>query len=104
MPHNFKPKKDIRQLYLKTINKISDNNVCIEVNSAGLRKPVKEIYPDKIFLKLCHKNKISITIGNDAHDPKLIESNLIQSMSYVKKIGYNKITIFNNRERDFIKI
>lgn len=101
---NFKPKRNIKQLYLKTIKKISKNNICIEVNSAGLREAVNEIYPNKVFLSLCYKNNIPVTMGNDAHSPELIESDLNQLINYIKNIGYNKVVTFNKRKRKLVKI
>ena len=41
-----------------------------EINTAGLRKPVKEIYPAEDFLKICGKERIPIIINSDAHYPE----------------------------------
>ena len=45
----YKPKTDITDLYVATAEIFKENDVCIEVNTSGLRHPCREIYPNKRF-------------------------------------------------------
>lgn len=39
----------------------------LEINPAGLRKPINETYPSKQLLELAYELGIDITFGSDAH-------------------------------------
>ncbi|MBS7637241.1 histidinol-phosphatase HisJ family protein, partial [Candidatus Bathyarchaeota archaeon] len=57
----YKPKTDITDLYVATAEIFKENDVCIEVNTSGLRHPCREIYPNKRFLKICYEEGVQIT-------------------------------------------
>ena len=49
----FIPEINLTNIYKDAALHIKKNNLCLEVNTSGLRKPVKEIYPAQEFLKIC---------------------------------------------------
>jgi len=97
----YKPKDDPRSLYEKTVEAFKNAGVCIEVNTSGLRKPVKEIYPNKGFLKLCLENRIPVTLGSDAHQPKEVGQDLEKAVSLLKSVGYKELALFTERKRKY---
>jgi histidinol-phosphatase (PHP family) len=101
---NFKPKNQIDDLYFETARTIADYNLTIEVSSAGLRKPVKEIYPSRRFLEICYDLDISITTGSDAHKPGEVGSNFFELYELITSVGYRQIATFRAREREMIEI
>ncbi len=46
--------------------------VAVEVSTAGLRKPVRELYPSEALLRAFHGRGVPITIASDAHEPHLV--------------------------------
>ena len=46
---------------------IADSGVAVEVSTAGLRKPVGELYPDPDLLAACRERGVPVTIASDAH-------------------------------------
>ena len=41
----------------------------IEINSAGLRKPVQEMYPCRQIIEKMFQLGLPVTMGSDAHHP-----------------------------------
>jgi histidinol-phosphatase (PHP family) len=99
---NFLPTKDIKILAKNAIQAIKKSNMCIELNPAGLRKPVNEIYPSVELLQMCFEFEIPITFGSDAHEISQIGFGYDQAADIAKKIGYSKCTVFKNRDRQLV--
>ncbi len=47
----------------------ADKKMAIEINTSGLRKPIKETYPNLAFLPLIAAYGLPVTLGSDAHAP-----------------------------------
>jgi len=97
----YKPEDDPQPLYGETVEAFKDAGMCIEVNTSGLRKPVKEIYPNREFLKLCLENRIPVTLGSDAHQPKEVGQDLEKAIGLLKSVGYKELTLFTERKRKY---
>jgi len=101
---NFRPKKDITSLLLETVEIISKSKMCVEVNTAGLRKPCREVYPSEKLIKMCFDNGLPITLGSDAHSPEEIGTDFEKAINLLRKIGYVKIIRFTGRNREFVEL
>ncbi len=86
-------------LYEKTAAALADAGVCIEVSSAGLRKPCREIYPSHEFLKICRAHDVPVTLGSDAHTPDQVGDEFNELVNALREAGYTEITIFDGRRR-----
>jgi len=100
----FLPKKDIKILALDALKAIKQANMTLEINSAGLRKPIGEIYPSYEILTLAFELGIDITFGSDAHSVDQVGFGYDQAYSQAKKVGYTQGVTFTNRDRELIKI
>jgi histidinol-phosphatase (PHP family) len=100
----FRPTKDISNLYEETIRVIKDADVAIEINTAGLRVPVKEMYPTIDILKLCKKHDVPITLGSDSHKPEQVGMNFPEALKMLREIGINQLAIFEQRQRKMVDI
>jgi histidinol-phosphatase (PHP family) len=101
---SFFPKKDIRLIAKNAIKAIKKSNMVVEINSSGLRKRVKEQYPSKQLLQMCFEENIDITISTDAHKIEDINNNLSNMHILAKAIGYNRMVVFEKKEKIFLKI
>jgi len=99
---NYLPKKDIKIIALDALKEIKKSNMVIEINAAGLRKPIKEVYPSKDILELVYELNIPITLSSDAHSIEQIGFKYDEVKSYVKSFGFNQIATFENRERKLV--
>lgn len=89
-----RPKKDIRKTLEILAKALRDNQVCTEVSTAGLRKPVAEIYPTRQILEICFNNDVGITLGSDAHKPEEVGYEFGILSEFVRKVGYRKIVTY----------
>lgn len=69
LPKKFghRPGLDPRELYMEAANAAAEGGVLIEVSTAGLRKPVGELYPGPELLKVFYEAGVEATVGSDAH-------------------------------------
>ena len=99
----FLPKKDIRILAKNAIKEIKKSDMVIELNSAGLRKPIGEIYPSKLLLELIKENDIKITFSSDAHKIEDVGFGGKEIVKLAKSFDYHEVAIFKKKERLMIK-
>ncbi|WP_086236663.1 histidinol-phosphatase [Campylobacter porcelli] len=101
---NYKPKKDIKIIASDALKEIKKSGMSIELNSAGLRKPVGEIYPGDEILEMMSQMGIDITLSSDAHCVEHVGLNMDKTIEKAKKFGYNEVAIYQNREKKMVKI
>ena len=101
---NFKPKGDIKKIANEAIEAIADNNLVVEINTAGFRKAVKEPYPSITLLEMIKEKNIDITFGSDAHMPSQVGFKLKESYDIVRLIGFKRVVWFEKREKRFKKL
>ena len=77
---------------------LAESGTCIEISTAGLRKPVQEIYPHPQLLKTCFNHGIPIVISSDAHRPEDVGADFDQALKLAKEIGYSELTAFTKRK------
>ena len=100
----YRPDKDLTSIYEQTARTLKRADVCIEVNTSGLYKPVGEIYPAEELLKICCKYEIPVTLGSDAHKPEHVGRDFDKAVSLIKKAGYREIVRFNKRQRSYVNV
>lgn len=78
---------------------IAEAGLAIEVSTAGLRKPVREIYPHFSLLKDAARLNIPITIASDAHTPFDVGDRWQEAVALAKRAGYTGYCSFKGRRR-----
>ena len=73
-------------------------DVAVEVSTAGLRKPVGELYPDADFLAACRAREVPVTTASDAHVPDDVGFGFERALELVRGAGYESVTVFDRRE------
>jgi histidinol-phosphatase (PHP family) len=69
--------------------------LALEVSTAGLRKPVGELYPDVELLQACVRTGAPITLASDAHEPDLVGESFDQALAYARAAGCETIAAFD---------
>jgi histidinol-phosphatase (PHP family) len=77
---------------------IAESGVAVEVSTAGLRKPVGELYPHPDLLAACRERAVPVTLGSDAHSPELVGRDFDHAVRLLRSAGYETVTIFERRE------
>lgn len=74
-------------------------DVCIEVSTRGLLRPVAELYPDPRLLRACRERDIPVTLASDAHTASRVGWSFDRALGLLRSTGYEHITVFDQRER-----
>jgi histidinol-phosphatase (PHP family) len=101
LPKKFRivPKQDCRPLFEKFLDAAKKTGVAVELNTAGLRKDCKEIYPSRAFLELAFARKIPITFGSDAHAASEVGADFQNAVDLARSVGYTGLVRFDQRQR-----
>ncbi len=75
----------------------ADAGVAMECSSAGLRKPVGEMYPDPDWLSRMHAQGVPVTLASDAHTPEDVGRDYPTLVAAVRSAGYATVTRFSGR-------
>lgn len=70
--------------------------VALEISTAGLRKPVAEIYPDPRLLRL---SAAPVTLASDAHKPQQVGEDFARAFERARASGRDTVTVFDARVR-----
>ncbi|MFX1233590.1 MAG: histidinol-phosphatase HisJ [Promethearchaeota archaeon] len=108
LPKKFNRRPVISELIenqvLKTLELVKKEDLVIEINTSGLRKPIKEQYPSETILRKMYELDIPILLGSDAHHPDELGFEFRNIIKLVKKIGYNQLAYFNKRRMLSVEI
>ena len=97
------PSFDCTSLYEKFLNAAKKHNCAIELNTAGLRKDCREIYPSRQILELAFQKGVPITFGSDAHAPEEAGKNFAEAIRLARGVGYQESCRFTRRKRRMVK-
>jgi histidinol-phosphatase (PHP family) len=93
------PDRDITPILEETAEAVAESGVVVDVNAAGLRKPIGEVYPSAHFLQMFHRRGVPIILSSDAHAPDQVALGYDTSLALVHDIGYREVATFRNHER-----
>ena len=74
------------------------SSVAVEINTSGLRKPVKEMYPAPWCLKIYRRAGVPLAFGSDAHAPQHVGKDFDKAIDLAKTVGYKEYLIFKQRK------
>ena len=100
----YKPSRDCTPLYERFLNAAKKMNCALDVNTAGLRKDCREIYPSRQILELAFRAGVPITFGSDAHAPEEVGMNFKEAMELARGVGYTECARFVGRRREMGKL
>jgi len=98
----FLPKRDIRLMARDAMKEIRRSGMALELNAAGLRKPVGEIYPSQPLLEMAYELDIPITFGSDAHSPDQVGFGYAEAVNAARDAGYSHAAVFEKRAMQLI--
>jgi len=98
----FMPKKEIKMLAKNALKAIKKSNMVLEINTAGLRKPIGELYPSKVLLEEAYALDIPITFSSDAHAVEHIGAGYDLAISMAHDVGYTQAVTFKERQKQLI--
>jgi histidinol-phosphatase (PHP family) len=98
-PERPRPDGDLRRFYELAMDGIAESRIAIEVSTAGLRKPVGEIYPAPDFLRWCMEAGCPIALSSDAHVPDQLGYRYEEALELLAGLGVEELCVFEGRQR-----
>ena len=93
------PGGDLRRFYDRAMDGIAESDVAVEVSTAGLRKPAREIYPAPSFLEMCLEAGRPVALSSDAHSPEELGFQYERALELLSGLGVEQLAVFDRRER-----
>jgi len=95
-----RPRKRSSLYYLEPVLRaIKKYNLAVEINSAGLRKKVAELYPAADLVNMMFSYDIPIIFGSDAHHPDQIGEGLAAAYQSARQAGYRYLVRFDQHNK-----
>jgi histidinol-phosphatase (PHP family) len=93
------PEGDLRFFYEPAIEAFVEAGVTVEISTAGLRKPVGEIYPAPQFIEMCVDAGLPFALSSDAHEPLHIGFGYEKAIELLGEHGVTELAVYEARER-----
>ena len=93
------PDRDPRFFYEPAVEAIAASGIAVEISTAGLRKPVDELYPAPAFTEMCLEAGAVFALSSDAHVPEHVGFGYDRAMEFLSDIGVGEICVFEQRQR-----
>jgi histidinol-phosphatase (PHP family) len=93
------PDRDLRHFYEPAVEAIAESGIAVEVSTAGLRKPVGELYPAREFAEMCVEAGAAFALSSDAHLPEHVGFEYDRAVEFLDGLGVGEICVFEQRQR-----
>jgi histidinol-phosphatase (PHP family) len=100
----FRPQADVSDLYEAAAEAFARAGVCVEINTAGWRKPVGEAYPAPAFLRVCRRAGVPTLVNSDAHVPEDVGKEFARARALAREVGYAEVATFSGRRRTMVPL
>lgn len=98
MGHRPSAALDLDALYAAAADAFAAGGVAVELSTAGLRKPVGELYPAPAFLRACRRRGVPLSLASDAHRPEDVGRDFDLAVALARECGYREVLTFNGRQ------
>jgi histidinol-phosphatase (PHP family) len=85
------PTFDRRELHTEAARAAAEAGVLIEVSTAGLRRPARELYPGPDLLAAFRAAGVGATVGSDAHNPAEVGMQIDLAYDALAAAGYGAV-------------
>ncbi len=93
------PDRDLRRYYEPAVEAFAEAGVAVELSTAGLRKPVGELYPAPAFLEMIVDAGCPIALSSDAHTPDHLGFGYDRALEALSAVGVTELAVFDRRSR-----
>ena len=100
LPKKFghRPAGDLRRFYEPSVRALAECGVAFEINTAGLRKDCRELYPAPGFVALACEAKVPLLINSDAHAVEELAAGFPEAVVLAKAAGYTHTARLHRRK------
>jgi len=84
----YRPTRTLGTELDRLVERVAKAGVLVEINTAGLHRPVGEAYPSlDILRRLCDAG-VAVTFGSDAHEPQEVGRDFDHAVALAQAAGY----------------
>jgi histidinol-phosphatase (PHP family) len=98
------PERDLRAFYEPAVEAIAESGIAVEISTAGLRKPVGELYPARGFAEMCVEAGATFALSSDAHLPEQVGFEYDRAVEFLDQLGVGEICVFEGRRRSLVPL
>jgi histidinol-phosphatase (PHP family) len=102
--HGYRPPEEPLDLYQRLVAAAAAGDTALEVSSAGLRKPVDEIYPGPTLLRMSREAGLPISLASDYHSPEGAGWGHDRVVAAARAAGYTHRAAFSARKRTLVPL
>ncbi len=99
-----RPSRDYAPIEIRALEAVAAAGLALDVNTSGLRRPAREVYPSLRILKAAREMGIGITCGSDAHEPELVGYAFDQATALAREAGYTHFRRYTRRKFDLVPL
>ena len=92
------PPEEAWDLVEGVLGAVRDAGLALDVNTAGWRKPARELYPAPEILKRARELGIPVVLGSDAHAPDEVGARFAEAAARLSEAGYREAWVYKNRK------
>ncbi len=100
----FLPGGDLRRFYEPAIQALVDTGLAYEINTAGLRKDCRELYPARQFVQLAHEAGVPVLVNSDAHAISELGAGYAEAVALLREVGYTEVVRFAGGRRTSVPL
>ena len=86
--HNWLRGNEAKDAVREALLAVKESGMAMEISSAGLRKPCREIYPGPALMDMAAELDIPVTISSDAHATGDLMYGFAELIAYAREYGY----------------
>ena len=98
------PEGELRRYYELAADGLAESKIAVELSTAGLRKPVGELYPSREFLEMALEAGCPVALSSDAHRPEDVGAGYDQALELLDSLGVTELAVFEGRRRRLVPI
>ncbi len=98
------PARDPLPWFERFLDAARAGGAALELNTAGLRKACREIYPARAILEAAFARDVPITFGSDAHAPEEVGADFAAAVALARQVGYTRCLRFTRRQREVVPL
>jgi len=99
-----RPDRPYDELIRGALGAVRTAGMALEVNTSGLRKPAKEIYPSRRFLEIAREMGVRVTLGSDAHRPEHVGEDFEAAVALLRAVGYTHVVRYSKRRGEEVPL
>ncbi|SDF44140.1 histidinol-phosphate phosphatase [Thermus arciformis] len=88
------PEEALLELAEPALRAMAEAGLFLDVNTAGLRKPVGEVYPAPVLLRRARELGLGVVLGSDAHRPEEVGFAFRETRDLLLSLGFQEAYYF----------